>query len=225
MTVVLTDLPTPLAQADRLIALCRDVTADTHHQRLLKALHDAGRDLAALAPDQLAEMSAEERVELLKQNIVRFTNDLLHYDVIELRLLDRRTGHLEKLLSKGMTPEEAHLALKRHATSKLQRIEDLFSLHTMGFRGEALPSIAAVSRLTLVTRPADSIEGYRLVVEGGEEGEVTGNSRPAGAPRGTQIAQLKITVKSRWSDILLTVLTAGLVMPRSVTYQGIVVGR
>ncbi|MBI1917812.1 MAG: response regulator [Planctomycetes bacterium] len=95
------------ARADRMIALCRDVTADRHHQQLLKALQDAGRDLAALAPDQLAEMSAEERIELLKQNIVRFTSDLLHYDVIELRMLDRRTGRLEPLLSKGMTPEEA----------------------------------------------------------------------------------------------------------------------
>src|SRR5262249_50042069 len=48
----------------------------------------------------------------------------------------------------GMTPADAHLALKRHATSKLSRIEDLFALSTMGFRGEALPSIAAVSQLT-----------------------------------------------------------------------------
>src|SRR5262249_46773346 len=80
-----------------------DVTDDTHHQRLLKALHDAGRDLAALAPDQLAEMSAEERVELLRQNIFHCTKDLLHYDVIDIRVLDRRTNRLEPLLSSGMS--------------------------------------------------------------------------------------------------------------------------
>src|SRR5260370_2918454 len=53
----------------------------------------------------------------------------------------------------GMSPEEAHLALKRHATSKLAAIDDLYRLSTMGFRGEALPSIAAVSELSLTRRP------------------------------------------------------------------------
>src|SRR5262245_2566787 len=54
----------------------------------------------------------------------------------------------------GMTPAEARLALERHATSKLTKLSDLFTIHTMGFRGEALPSIAAVSRFSLVTRRA-----------------------------------------------------------------------
>src|SRR5947207_15526519 len=59
----------------------------------------------------------------------------------------------------GMTPDEAHLALKRHATSKLSAIDDLFTLSSMGFRGEALPSIAAVSKLTLTTRAAGAPDG------------------------------------------------------------------
>src|SRR5262245_47833208 len=54
----------------------------------------------------------------------------------------------------GMEAHEARLALKRHATSKLRALADLFDLSTMGFRGEALPSIAAVSRLSLTTRTA-----------------------------------------------------------------------
>jgi len=94
-------------RTDRMVALCRDVTADTHHLQLLQALHDAGRELAALSPEQLTEMSVEERVELLKQNILRFTRDLLHYEVVEVRLLDRRSNRLEPLLSAGMTPEES----------------------------------------------------------------------------------------------------------------------
>src|SRR5882757_2225632 len=61
----------------------------------------------------------------------------------------------------GMTAEEARLALRRHATSKIRRAEDLWSLGTFGFRGEALPSIAAVSRLTLRTRPGDAAAGFR----------------------------------------------------------------
>lgn len=86
----------------------------------------------------------------------------------------------------GMTPEEAHLALKRHATSKLRAIDDLFTLTTMGFRGEALPSIAAVSQLTLTTRAADApgSEGaYRLEVSGG----IAGEARAAGGPVGTEV--------------------------------------
>src|SRR5205807_2228629 len=74
-------------------------------------LHKAGQELALLAADQIAEMSVEERIELLKSNIRRFTHDLLHYDVIEVRLLDRNTGRLESLLEEGMTPEAAQRVL------------------------------------------------------------------------------------------------------------------
>ncbi len=80
-------------------------------QQKLDTLHKAGRELAALAPDQLAEMSVAERIELLKLNIRRFTRDLLHYEVIEIRLLDPRTGRLEPLVQEGMTPLAANRVL------------------------------------------------------------------------------------------------------------------
>src|SRR5207302_35807 len=64
----------------------------------------------------------------------------------------------------GMSAEEAHLAIRRHATSKLTAFDDLHRLVTMGFRGEALPSIAAVSKLALTTRTAGEEAGYRLEV-------------------------------------------------------------
>ncbi|HEY8394446.1 MAG TPA: DNA mismatch repair endonuclease MutL [Thermaerobacter sp.] len=67
----------------------------------------------------------------------------------------------------GMTPDDAEASVLRHATSKITRLEDLLSTDTLGFRGEALAAIAAVSRLEIVTRPADAEEGYRVVVEGG----------------------------------------------------------
>ena len=79
-------------------------------QQKLDALHKAGQELAAMSPDQLADMSIEERVELLKVNIRRFTHDLLHYDVSEIRLLDRQTGRLEPLLAEGMTAEASQRA-------------------------------------------------------------------------------------------------------------------
>jgi DNA mismatch repair protein MutL len=83
----------------------------------------------------------------------------------------------------GMSPDEARLALLRHATSKIESAEDLARIATLGFRGEALPSIASVSRLTMVTRTAEVDAGTRLVVEAGEICE----NGPAGAAPGTQI--------------------------------------
>ncbi len=68
----------------------------------------------------------------------------------------------------GMSTADARLAFERHATSKVERANDLFSLRTLGFRGEALPSIAAVSRVKLVTRRDDALSGTRLRLVGGE---------------------------------------------------------
>ena len=67
----------------------------------------------------------------------------------------------------GMEREDALLALERHATSKVNRIEDLERIHTFGFRGEALASIASVSQFELLTRTADALEGTKVDVEGG----------------------------------------------------------
>jgi CheY-like chemotaxis protein len=82
----------------------------------LEALHQAGRELSGLAPEQLADMSAEERKELLKLNLRRSIHDLLHYDVIEIRRLDRLTGKLEPLLAEGMTPDAARRELRASET-------------------------------------------------------------------------------------------------------------
>jgi len=67
----------------------------------------------------------------------------------------------------GMAHDDALLAFERHATSKLRTADDLLSIATLGFRGEALPSIAAVSRLLLETRTADEAEGTRVEFAGG----------------------------------------------------------
>ena len=66
----------------------------------------------------------------------------------------------------GMSETDARLAFERHATSKIRKADDLFALHTMGFRGEALPSVAAVSQVELLTRKAGEDVGTRLVLHG-----------------------------------------------------------
>ena len=68
----------------------------------------------------------------------------------------------------GMSREDAALAVKRHATSKLSSVSDLQRIATLGFRGEALPTIAAVSKFTLQTRRADDELGTKLTIDGGK---------------------------------------------------------
>ncbi|HKP60722.1 MAG TPA: DNA mismatch repair endonuclease MutL, partial [Polyangiales bacterium] len=70
----------------------------------------------------------------------------------------------------GMSPRDAELCVQRHATSKIRSRDDLFSIATLGFRGEALPSIASVSRFNLLTRPRDADAGTRIQVDGGQRG-------------------------------------------------------
>jgi len=84
----------------------------------------------------------------------------------------------------GMIHDDALLAFERHATSKLKSADDLLSISTLGFRGEALPTIAAVSRLLLETRDESDAEGTRIEFAGGKLISV----KPAGLPAGTSIS-------------------------------------
>src|SRR6201988_2920883 len=83
----------------------------------------------------------------------------------------------------GMVRDDAMLAFERHATSKIKKAEDLLSVATLGFRGEALPSIASVSRLRMETRAADEPAGTVIEINGGKIARV----EEAGLPLGTSI--------------------------------------
>ncbi|HKW75924.1 MAG TPA: DNA mismatch repair endonuclease MutL [Terriglobales bacterium] len=84
----------------------------------------------------------------------------------------------------GMVRDDALLAFERHATSKIKDAEDLLNIHTLGFRGEALPSIASVARVQLETRAPESAEGTLIEIAGGKILRV----EEAGLPQGTSIA-------------------------------------
>jgi len=122
----------------------------------------------------------------------------------------------------GMVPEDARLALRRHATSKLATPQDLQRIRSFGFRGEALPAIAAVSRLRLQTRPRGTPEAFELLVAGGE----VIRERATGGPVGTrvEVADLFAQVPARrkflrsaateWGHVSDWLTRAGLAWPK-----------
>jgi DNA mismatch repair protein MutL len=103
---------------------------------------------------------------------------------IELRIVDAGRREIRVVDNgDGMSPDDALLAIERHATSKIRAVEDLQHIQSLGFRGEALPSIAAVSRFEMLTRERQALAGTRLVIEGG----ILRDVREIGCPAGTQI--------------------------------------
>ena len=81
----------------------------------------------------------------------------------------------------GIPREESPTAFLRHATSKIRTVEDLFTVASLGFRGEALSSIASVAQVELITKTEDSMSGTRYCIDGGEEKSI----EEVGAPEGT----------------------------------------
>jgi CheY-like chemotaxis protein len=110
----------PVLNADgkpqHLVVTIRDVTDEVVQQQKLSAIHQAGIELADLTTDEVAKMSVEERIELLRANILHCTQDVLQYDVVEIRMLDPQTQMLEPVLAVGMTQEASQRKLKAERT-------------------------------------------------------------------------------------------------------------
>lgn len=94
-----------------LIVTVRDVTDEILQQQKLEAIHKAGVELSDLTPEEIFQMEVDERIELLKSNILHHTQDLLNFDVVEIRLLDEKTSELVPLLSVGIDEEAARRPL------------------------------------------------------------------------------------------------------------------
>lgn len=124
-----------------------------------------------ILPENLCnQIAAGEVVERPASVVKELIENALDADATEITIEVEGGGR--KLIrvtdnGDGMGKDDIFLCLERHGTSKISTSEDLFHLNTLGFRGEALPSIAAVSRVTLRSRNVDSLEGWELYVEGG----------------------------------------------------------
>lgn len=95
-------------------------------------------------------------------------------DTIKITLLDAGKEFIEVSDNgSGISRDELTLAVEPHATSKIQNVDDLFSIHTLGFRGEALASICAVSKTTITSKTQDAVAGSQIIVEGGIKQDIT----------------------------------------------------
>jgi DNA mismatch repair protein MutL len=144
-------------------------------------------DIIRLLPEYLANQIAAGEVVQRPASVVK---ELLENSVdagsTNVQLIIKEAGkQLIQVVDNGsgMSETDARMSFERHATSKIKSTEDLFRIMTMGFRGEALASIAAVAQVELKTRKADSDTGTKLVVEGSEIVEQT----PVAVPEGTSL--------------------------------------
>jgi len=145
-------------------------------------------DLIQLLPDVIANQIAAGEVILRPASVVK---ELLENSVdagathIELNIRDAGKTLIQVIDDGcGMSPTDARMCFERHATSKIRKYDDLFSIRTMGFRGEAMASVGAVARVEIKTRPHDEEIGTKLLVEG----SIVQNQELCSCPPGTIIS-------------------------------------
>lgn len=125
-------------------------------------------DFIRLLPDSVAnQIAAGEVIQRPASVIKELVENSIDAGASDIKIFIKDAGRtLIQVVDngKGMSPTDARMAFERHATSKIQSASDLFSLHTMGFRGEALPSICAISQIEMRTKPAEEQIGTRLLI-------------------------------------------------------------
>ncbi len=144
-------------------------------------------DIIHLLSDHIAnQIAAGEVIQRPSSAVKELLENAIDAGATDIQLHLRDAGkELIQVIDngKGMSPADARMAFERHATSKIKDINDLFRIRTMGFRGEALASVAAVAQVELRTRPHESEIGTRIVIEGTE----VKTQEPTGTPPGSNL--------------------------------------
>jgi len=145
-------------------------------------------DIIRLLPDSIAnQIAAGEVIQRPASAVKELMENAVDAGASNIQVIVKDSGKsLIQVIDdgSGMTETDARMSFERHATSKIRTAEDLFVIRTMGFRGEALASIAAVAQVEMKTRTADSELGTLLLIEGSE----VKKQEPVAAPKGTSIA-------------------------------------
>ncbi|MFM7194375.1 MAG: DNA mismatch repair endonuclease MutL [Bacteroidota bacterium] len=145
-------------------------------------------DIIRLLPDSIAnQIAAGEVVQRPASVVKELLENSIDAGATSIRVIIRDAGkQLIQVIDngRGMSDADARMCLERHATSKISRADDLFSLRTMGFRGEAIASIAAVSQLEIRTRQQEAETGTVITVEG----SVVRRQEPDACPAGTSVS-------------------------------------
>lgn len=141
-------------------------------------------DIIRLLPDSIAnQIAAGEVIQRPGSVIKELLDNAVDAGATEITVIIKDAGktsiHVQDN-GHGMSPTDARMSLERHATSKLRTAEDLFDIRTMGFRGEALASIAAIAHMEVKTRREDDAVGTRLLIEGSEVTAQEGCQCPIG---------------------------------------------
>jgi DNA mismatch repair protein MutL len=170
---------TPAIFASRALYLCGGVSA-------LARAEKQNVKIQILSDEMASRIAAGEVVERPASVVKELVENSIDAGATEISVWVERSGASLIRVSdngEGMTPEDLALAVERHSTSKLRSAEDLSHIATLGFRGEALPSIGSVARLEIVSRPLTAPTGQRLRVVGGRKDAV----QAAGAAVGTTV--------------------------------------
>ena len=157
-----------------------------YYNLILHPCYNTSMSIHLLPPEVASQIAAGEVIERPASVVKELLENAIDADATHISITIEGAG--KRLVEvadngRGIPASELPIAVARHATSKLNRAEDLFHISTLGFRGEALASIGSVARLTVTSRANEAEIGARLQVEGGVAGKV----QPVGAPVGTVV--------------------------------------